>query len=478
MPPGGMFTPSQRPSRTAEPSGTAGGVGVDAGIVGVGAAVVSGVAVGATVGVGAGRGVAVGGGVAVGSGDGVGAAVGGGAAVAVGGGNGVAVSRTGAGSLPLQARANITAISPGRHGAHLLRSFNIYLNALAMSLSKFCLTVYALPPDETSDSSCQFAPLRRGRSEHILGPVAQDSGADGTEVLMMQPFPKDEWTRYGGLRMHVRNWGGEGRPVVLLHGLASTCRIWDFVAPILACDFAVIAVDQRGHGDSGKPDHGYDFASVGRDVAALLEGRGIERPVLVGHSWGADVALELAVTRPELLQGLVFVDGGTIDASARYDTLDDTLVQMAPPDFSGVTPKQFMERVRSGGQWATLIGQHGASAEEIILANFETLEDGTMRAKLSRDNHLRIIEALWEHHPRELYPQVDCPVLMMPARQRANPDAYERTLARSESIAAAERLLPLSKTVWLEDSIHDVPVQRPELVAETIREHIFSGFFD
>ncbi len=278
--------------------------------------------------------------------------------------------------------------------------------------------------------------------------------------------------------MHIRNWGGEGRAVVLLHGLASTCRIWDFVAPVLARDFAVIAVDQRGHGDSGKPDSSYDFASVGQDVAAMLEGRGIRRPVLVGHSWGADVALELAVAHPGLLQGIVFVDGGTIDASARYDTLDDALTQMAPPDFSSVTASQFLDRVRSGGQWATLIGEHGAPAEEIILANFETRDDGTLRAKLSRDNHLRIIRALWDHHPRALYPRVHCPVLMMPARQQNNPDAYERTLARSESIAAAEGLLPNSKTVWLENSIHDVPVQRPELVAEIIREHILAGFFD
>ena len=295
---------------------------------------------------------------------------------------------------------------------------------------------------------------------------------------MQDTAPYDEYTRYGGLRMHVRNWGGEGRPVVLLHGLASTCRIWDFVAPIVAQDFSVIAVDQRGHGDSGKPEAGYDFASVSGDVAALLAGRGIERPLVVGHSWGADVALELAVAKPELLRGIVFVDGGTIDASARYDTLDDALAQMAPPDFRGTTREQFLERVRSSGQWATLISQRGQAAEDIIMGNFETLEDGTIRAKLSRDNHLRIIEALWEHHPRDLYAHVTCPVLMMPARQRENPDAYERTLARSESIAAAERLLPRSKTVWLEDSIHDVPVQRPELVAETIREHIQSGFFD
>ena len=298
----------------------------------------------------------------------------------------------------------------------------------------------------------------------------------------MQGFPADEYTRYGGLRMHIRNWGGPAldtaRPVVLLHGLASTCRIWDFVAPILARDFAVIAVDQRGHGDSGKPEKGYDFASVSGDVAAMLEGRGIRRPVLVGHSWGADVALELAVARPELLQGIVFVDGGTIEPSARYATLDEALVQMAPPDFRGVTPAQFLERVRSGGQWATLIGQHGPAAEEIILANFETRDDGTLRAKLSRDNHLRIIRALWEHHPPQLYPQVPCPVLMMPARQLSNPDAASRAVVRSEAIAVAEQRLSRSKTVWMEDSIHDVPVQRPELVAATIREHILAGFFD
>ena len=295
---------------------------------------------------------------------------------------------------------------------------------------------------------------------------------------MAESYPHDEYTRFGGLQMHIRNWGGDGSPVVLLHGLASTCRIWDLTAPILARDFSVIAVDQRGHGDSGKPEDGYEFTSVGNDVAALLEGRGIERPILVGHSWGADVALEVSVAQPDLLQGIVFVDGGTIEPSARYDTLDDALVQMAPPDFRGVTPAQFMERVKSGGQWATLIAEHGKPAEEIILANFATLEDDTLRAKLSRENHLSIIRALWEHHPPQLYQKVPCPVLMMPARQLANPAAAERAVSRAESVATAERLLPRSKTVWMEDSIHDVPVQRPKLVAATIREHILNGFFD
>lgn len=295
----------------------------------------------------------------------------------------------------------------------------------------------------------------------------------------MPPYPKDQCAQYGEIPIHYRDWGGAGQPVVLLHGLASTSRIWDLTAPILAQDFAVTAIDQRGHGQSGKPPHGYDFASVTQDLATLLKGKNLNRPILVGHSWGADVALELAVAQPSLPRGLVFIDGGTIDASARYATLDDALTQMAPPDFTGVTPAQFLQRIRAAaGQWATLLDRPNSPAEAILLANFDTLPDGTLRSKLSRENHLRIIEALWQHRPQELYPRTPCPVLLLPARQRSNPDAHERHLARAQSIAAAQRLLPRSQTIWLENSIHDVPIQRPELVAAIIREHITNGFFN
>ena len=108
---------------------------------------------------------------------------------------------------------------------------------------------------------------------------------------------------------------------------------------------------------------------------------------------------------------------------------------------------------------------------DIVLANFEVLEDQTLRARLSRANHLRIIEALWDHRPAELYGRVQCPVLIMPARQQNSSAAQER------GVDEADELLPNSKTVWLEDSIHDVPLQRPELVADLIKSHLADGFF-
>ena len=132
-----------------------------------------------------------------------------------------------------------------------------------------------------------------------------------------------------------------------------------------------------------------------------------------------------------------------------------------------------MERVRGRHEGVGMApGSHN-----IVMANFEVLEDDTIKARLTRANHLRIIEALWDHHPTELYKQVQCPVLIMPARQKANAATLDQGQRRLMSVDEAERQLPNSKTVWLEDSIHDVPIQRPRLVAVLLKSHLADGFF-
>ncbi len=289
------------------------------------------------------------------------------------------------------------------------------------------------------------------------------------------PTPSDCYIDLRGLPFHYRDWGGTGQPVLLLHGLASTCHIWDLVAPLLAEEFRVVALDQRGHGLSAQVEDGYDFATVSGDAAAFIESLGWERPVIAGHSWGADVALELAAAEPGAASGIIFVDGGTIEPSARPGwSLEQARQDMAPPIFSGFTPEMMRERVVTGARFGP---NPSETVIEAVLANFRVLEDGTIQSHLRRENHLRIIDALWNHRPSQLYPTLQCPVLMLPARQ-STPDAMDRRFRREESIAKAASLMPVSKTVWLEDSIHDVPLQRPELVANTIREHIKSGFFD
>ena len=290
------------------------------------------------------------------------------------------------------------------------------------------------------------------------------------------PTPNDCYVDLRGLPFHYRDWGGNGRPALLLHGLASTCHIWDLVAPLLA---AGVPRRRAGPARAWAVGAGGGRATISPpcsgDAAAFIRFLEWERPVIVGHSWGADVALELAAAKPDLASGLIFVDGGTIEPSARPGwSLEQARQDMAPPIFTGFTPDMMRSRVIEGARFGP---DPSETVIQAVLANFRVLDDGTIQSNLRRENHLRIIDALWDHRPSQLYPTLQCPVLMLPARQ-STPDAMDRRFRREESIAKAASLLPVSKTVWLEDSIHDVPLQRPELVANVIGEHINNGFFD
>src|SRR5213078_2185430 len=98
-----------------------------------------------------------------------------------------------------------------------------------------------------------------------------------------------------GVKLAVRDYGGEGgRDLVCLHGLASSSHMFDLVAPLLIPDLHVVAYDQRGHGESSKPSSGYGFESMTGDAAAVIREFGLERSIALGHSWGANVVLELA----------------------------------------------------------------------------------------------------------------------------------------------------------------------------------------
>jgi pimeloyl-ACP methyl ester carboxylesterase len=136
-----------------------------------------------------------------------------------------------------------------------------------------------------------------------------------------------------GVRLRATRWPGEGVPVLLLHGLASSRRFWDLVVPGLA-GLRVVALDQRGHGDSERPSGPYDGATVAADALTALDALGLSRAVVVGHSWGASTALRLAATAPERVLAVVAVDGGlgsARDAGATRAEARERLTHRARP---------------------------------------------------------------------------------------------------------------------------------------------------
>ena len=195
--------------------------------------------------------------------------------------------------------------------------------------------------------------------------------------------PRDEFIELNGLSFHYRDFGGRGQPLVLLHGLASNARIWDMTAPLLAERFRVLALDQRGHGLSGKPDDGYDFQSVAGDLHAFLEAIGLERPALAGHSWGGNVALQFAADRPDAVSGLILVDGGFLEISAFEGmTWERTLELMSPPPLAGLKLQAFLQGARN---WPGLGELWNDEVQEIVLANFRIDEDETIQPHLTRE---------------------------------------------------------------------------------------------
>ncbi|MCC6527934.1 MAG: alpha/beta fold hydrolase [Polyangiaceae bacterium] len=102
---------------------------------------------------------------------------------------------------------------------------------------------------------------------------------------------------------------GEGEPVVMIHGFASSLNVWDGVREAVAARHRVIALDLKGFGWSDRPEGDYSPRAEAELVLALLAARGVEgRVSVVAHSWGSSVALALALLRPERVKKLALYD--------------------------------------------------------------------------------------------------------------------------------------------------------------------------
>jgi len=273
--------------------------------------------------------------------------------------------------------------------------------------------------------------------------------------------PADERVEVApGVTLRVRRWQAPGRPFVLVHGLASNARVWDGVAARLAArGFGAYAVDLRGHGESDRPDEGYDTETAAADVAVLVELLGLDRPVLAGQSWGGNVVVELAARRPALPHALGLIDGGWLHLADRFATADEAWAALAPPRLPAIPLAEMRARLR---RWHPDWPESGI---EGTLGNFEEQPDGTARVRLTRDRHESILRSLWAHRPRELYPRIAAPVLLLPAGQRP-PDGRPGTGRVAEAAAALRR----AEVRWYDGADHDLHAQHPARLAADLAD--------
>jgi pimeloyl-ACP methyl ester carboxylesterase len=265
-----------------------------------------------------------------------------------------------------------------------------------------------------------------------------------------------------GVRLATRTFPGPpGAPTLVLHhGLASSQHIWDLMLPALTTRHTVVTFDARGHGVSTKPSSGYGFDHTVADALAVLRSTRAPRPVLVGHSWGAMVALELGARHGARVGGIVLIDGGITNMRANFATWPEARAALTPPRLAGTPVEEFRAMMPSFFGDALVVTP---TVEAIVLSVMRVGADGTIRPRLRRANHLRILHAIWQQDTIALHGSLRVPAMAVLA---GGGDASWDERRRSAAAAIRATGSP-TRIVWL-DGIHDLSLQHPAALARRI----------
>lgn len=285
----------------------------------------------------------------------------------------------------------------------------------------------------------------------MLRKAVEIAGLDARELVL----PQDRQLIVGTMRFHYLDWGGNGHPILFLHGGGLNAHTWDVVALMLRERYRCIALDQRGHGDSEwSPGIDYGVETQVRDVEGFVDSLGLERPLLVGQSMGGLNSMAYAVRHSAAMKGLVVVDvGPEIEAAGtqrirefastpELDSIDAFLeraVRFNPLRDPAVLRRSLFYNLRQlpSGKWALKHDQRRASEEA---ARISTAQRERLAQQVSK---------------------ISCPTLIV-----------RGALSEVLTDAAAERFaraLPNARWVRVENAGHNVQGDNPRGLLEAVR---------
>ena len=269
----------------------------------------------------------------------------------------------------------------------------------------------------------------------------------------------------GDLSVHYLDWGGDGAPLLALHGLASSGHWYRRVAPYLAGEYRIIAPDQRGHGQTTQAPAGYDWATLASDAVGLLDALGIGGAVpVLGHSWGGHVGSNLALRFPHRVSRLVLIDGGFQDGTLLPNPSWEAFRRRLAPRAVVGTRAEYLATLASNLSFCW-----GDDLAEIALTMVHEGADGQMRDILRPEHHAQVLATMWDEPPSAVLPGVSVPTLVIAAGPRSDRAYSELTRQRRVMVAAAEAALPHGRAHWIADTIHDIGYHKPGELAEVIR---------
>lgn len=266
----------------------------------------------------------------------------------------------------------------------------------------------------------------------------------------------DESLKINDLHLHALIWGEDAAPtVLLLHGMTGQAADWAPTAALLSGDYRVIALDQRGFGDSDWSSKGaYSLVDYSADVVGLCNALALSSPRLVGHSFGARVAMLTAAQHPDLIAQLALIDSGPELSPEGVHETREFLGGM--PEYFGnldeaVTYFQPYYRAHDTASLARRLEGYLKSTGCGWTPKF----DKALRDRIRKRPRQEEAPDLWE-----ALRQVSCPALLV---RGGNSRILSEKMAERMR-AVNERL----RYAVVADSGHNVPGERPEALAEVL----------
>ena len=225
-----------------------------------------------------------------------------------------------------------------------------------------------------------------------------------SEMYSNESAPQSGIAAVGDLEMHYLDWGGDGDPLLALHGLASSGHWYRRVAPVLCDRYRIIAPDQRGHGATTQAPSGYDWQTLAEDAVRLMDHFGIAQAPVLGHSWGGHVASNLAMRFPDRVTRVVMIDGGFQDGGLLPEPTWEAFRQRLAPRLVAGTREEYLSRMA-----ANLSFCWGEDLAEIALTMVHEGGDGQMYDNLRPQNHAQVLETMWNEPPSVVLPRITVP---------------------------------------------------------------------
>lgn len=289
--------------------------------------------------------------------------------------------------------------------------------------------------------------------------------ADGSAagLVAREVSAESRFVSAGSLTLHVADYGGGGAPLVAVHGTSLVARVWDVLVPHLLPHFRVLAVDRRGHGESDKPEGGYQLVDLVPDYRAVVDHFGLTRPAALGHSTGASSLGIAAGRHPGLFRRVAMLDPiifprrdrGEGPRLARALNLVERTARRraewpdAPAMFDDLSTKAAFARWRPEALWAYV--RHGARVRA----------DGSVVLECSPELEVRMYQHAGSLDLFEEMARITVPVLILRA---AGTDRFPRANAER-----AVQVIPRATLVEMPDVTHFAPMEAPERVAELVR---------